>query len=1103
MPISVKISARPGKIVLLFIFGCATATALRAGGRAAHEGQKTPARAWQTTIQLPTYLVGPEDPNPPFRLVNSGNVYPYPMLDDLTDHREAKTYRAVILENEYLRATILPDLGGRLYSLYDKKAGRDVFYHNHVVKYGLVGLRGAWISGGIEFNFPNGHTTDTVSPVSTWWRNYPDGSATVWVGDVDQVSEMYWQVALTLRPGEGRLAQEVTLFNPTPVENLYWYWNNAAVPASDDMRFIYPMREVTPNSRTEFWTYPVWKGVDYSRYSEIPTPTEIFGVDVHRDFFGAYDRGSDFGVAHVADYRDVPGKKLWSWGVAGDGIIWTRLLTDNDGPYNEIQSGRFETQLNREFLAPHRKESWTEYWYPVQGLDSGFVAASKYLAMNVVFLPAARGFGEIRVSLSPTQSIDGASLTVSVDGRRIDTLNKLSIHALTAKVFSIPVHNIETARAKTSLEVADGSGEILLHWATAEPIDGNSDFASKVGSSPDAEQQGVQATFLRGLRAEKEGRYEDADRLNDDLLRSDPGYVDALRKLAVRSYRAADYVLAERYIEQAERQDDSDPETLYLKGVIERARDQLSLAEDALSKSLRLGISRPQVLTQLGEIALARKHYARAQGIFRQALLESPNDPLLKCDLAAALRLGGVLHQAGRAADDAVNSSPLYPVGRAEVWRIAAARATAAQVRSARQAWRDTAGDRLQGYLEAASWYWSLKDWASSDFILQAALADLQPQSISPMVYYYLAANARHEGSTARAEKYAARARKASYQRVFPNRLSDLAVLEEAVLSDPADALAKYLLGDFLFQYGRFAEATALWQSSVDAGFHDAVLYRNLAIDAWRVNHNLPQAAALFRKAVDHDPEDYRLYVNLDEIYAEQGTEQMERRERLFSQAPPDVLNHDPARLRYVLVLIEEGQFEKALALLEGHNFKPWEQGDDPRALFVQANLEQGRRALAASDFKGAQESFARALQYPANLGIGKPDRGNDGAAIYWLGLTLDKQGDAQGAERAWKVIEDERNESDLSKYYGSLALRADGHPDEAEEKMRQLADAPAAGRTGPMNYYVAGLADLARRRLPQAMEDFHKALEVNPQFWQAQIELERMENPGTAASSP
>ncbi len=228
------------------------------------QAQAAKVRVWSGTINIPTYVLGPEDPNPPFPLVNAHNIYPYTALDDLTDHREMKTYRAIYLENEYLKVTILPQMDGRVYSLYDKVNKREVLYRNNVIKYGMVGLRGAWISGGIEWNFPNGHTTDTVSPVASRFRQNPDGSATVVVGDMDQVSNMHWEVALTLRPGVAHLAAHVTLFNSTPLAKLYWWWANAAVPAREDMQFIYPMRLVNPHSHTQIWTYPIWKGVNYS-----------------------------------------------------------------------------------------------------------------------------------------------------------------------------------------------------------------------------------------------------------------------------------------------------------------------------------------------------------------------------------------------------------------------------------------------------------------------------------------------------------------------------------------------------------------------------------------------------------------------------------------------------------------------------------------------------------------------------------------------------------------------------------------------------------------------------------------------------------------------
>ncbi len=392
-------------------------------------------RGWQGTITIPTYELGPPDPNPPFALVNPHPVYPYPMLDDLGDQRGPKTWRAIYLENQYLKITILPELGGHVYSVYDKLHSREMLYRNRVIKYGLVGPRGAWIAGGIEFSFPFAHTTDTVSTVESALHQNADGSATAIVGAVDWVSKMYWQIALTLRPDTARLEEGVTLFNATPLNHLYLFWTNTAVPATDDLQYIYPMRETIsddPFAIVQSW--PVWEGVDQSWYKNDPSALAIFARDVHRDFFGAYYHQSNYGVVHVANFRQDPGKKLWSWGTSRSGRIWDTILSDDDGPYNEIQSGRFATQGYREFMEPHRVEQWTEYWYPVSGLDGGFVEATDQMALNVNFAGMGSGpsgpSGEVKLLLSPVVNIRNATVTVGLGASPLRTIPNIQLSPL-------------------------------------------------------------------------------------------------------------------------------------------------------------------------------------------------------------------------------------------------------------------------------------------------------------------------------------------------------------------------------------------------------------------------------------------------------------------------------------------------------------------------------------------------------------------------------------------------------------------------------------------------------------------------------------------------
>jgi len=1017
------------------------------------------------------------------------------MLDDLTDTRQTTTYKAIVLENEFLRATILPELGGRLYSLYDKASKREVFYRNRSIKYGLVALRGAWISGGIEFNFPNGHSTDTVSPVSSRFQVNSDGSATVFVGDVDQVSEMYWEVALTLRPGTARLEQHVRLFNPSPVEHLYWYWNNAAVRATEDARFIYPMRLASPGEGADLETFPAWHGADLSRYGSFHQPSELFGMGVDRNFFGVYYSDPDYGVVHFADHHEMTGKKFWTWGVAGDGTIWTDLLTDADGPYNEIQAGRFETQFNREVMPAQAEESWTEYWYPVRKLDGGFCEATSQFALNVLFTPTTGTSGEIRVSLSPTEHVTHASLVVSLDGKVKEILRDLSFDPALTRIFVIPAADIQLAKHKTSVDLLGVSGEQILHWNAAEPVDGNAEplVPARAAESkiPKQKDVSVEELYLSGLRDEKRGDRENAHRLFEEALKRDSNYIPALRKLAVEEYLGGDFDGAKEDIERAMQRSDSDAETLYEAGIIWRASGDTARARDFLWSAVRLDTSPAPALLQLGEIALSGNEYANAEALLRRALTYQPDNVLAQCDLSIALRLNGRPAEAVEVAARAVKTMPLYPLGLAEQWRLSALNHQPTKTdHSGTDERRHALEGRIQSYIEAGSWYWGLKDYDSSKFIFEAAVREFSSAELSPMVYYYLASCAHHRGHDEEATGYAAKARSSNLDRTFINRIADAEVLQETLLSNPDDTHAQYLLANYMFQHRRYEEAERLWLRARSLGLQYSVLYRNLGINAWKVKKSLDDAKSFYEKAIELAPQDYRLYVDLDEIDAQLGATEM--RTRLFANPPPGLLDHDSVRIRYIVLLMKQGDYDRALRLLGDHRFKPWEQGADVREIFVAAHIQKARLELASKNFAQAEAEIAQAFDYPANLGVGKPEKPSDAAAHYWLGEVRSEQGDREGASREWNALVDAAGGSDMSKYYAALALERLGRKEEGADRLSRLAEGPEAGRVGAHNYFVAGLAERHLGRELQAAKYLTQAVDINPSLWQAEGEFDQ-----------
>ncbi|HEX6773912.1 MAG TPA: DUF5107 domain-containing protein [Acidobacteriaceae bacterium] len=1042
-----------------------------------------PVHAWEGSITIPTYKLGPPDPNPPFPLVNEHPIYPYPMLDDLGERREPRSWRAIYLENQFLKITILPELGGHVYSVYDKLHHREMLYRNHVIKYGLVGPRGAWIAGGMEFSFPFAHTTDTVSTVSSTLHPNPDGSTTAFVGAVDWVSNMYWQIAITLRPGEARLEEGVTLFNATPLSHLYLFWTNTAVPASDDLQYIYPMRETISDDPFDIvQSWPLWKGVDQSWYRNNPGATAIFARDVKRSFFGVYYHQSNYGIVHVSDFREDPGKKLWSWGTAPSGRIWDTILSDSDGPYNEIQSGRFATQGYREFMEPGRIEQWTEYWYPVSDLDGGFVEATSQMALNVTFAN-----GQAKLLFSPVAALQNATVTVTIGDTPVRTIRDVQLTPLHPATFDVPLPDMDRARKKLHVSVKSSDGRTLLDWLAAEPIDGNPELNPLAGKPLAMPVEITSATpveqlYLEGVFLEKRGDTDAARRLYDHALARDPGFVPALLQQAFFHYRAADFVAAQRFVDRALARENENPLAFYAGGLIDRAQGDLARAADAFWSVIHYGpafapgLSLAPAYLQLGEIAIQQHNYAAAINLLQQAIDHDPANALALAALAAAQRLTGDRRAAAASSVKALAITPLLPYALAENWLDAAPAAT--------PQWTNTIGSDPQNYLAVAAWYHQLGDWSSSNAILHAAIASLPAQSLSPLLYYYLASNSREQHEPRRAAEFAAKATSLRIDQVFPNTLTDAAILTDALKQNTGDAHAAYALGNFLFAHARYDEAAALWSTALQHHFESAVLQRNLGVYQWHVKHHLDEAVGHYSRAIQISPTDYRLYDDLDNIYEQQGS--TAAREKLFAQAPAAILDRDTIRARHALFFLEQIQPDQALALLRNHRFKPWEGGVIIHNIYVRANMEKGRQALAAHQPAQAADVFRAAMEFPEDLGTGRPPDPDLSEQLYWLGIALDAQGKASDAKSAWQSAASQTAET--PSVFTALAYRKLGDQDHASKLLNELVQRATRPNATAHDLYTAALAQLSLGHKDEATHDLRRSLTLDPSLWEARV---------------
>src|SRR5213593_585506 len=430
-------------------------------------------RVWEGVLNLPAYEEGAPDPNPPFDQFATGRFnYPYTMRKEITDHRVEHRWRAIYLENEYLKCSVLPDLGGHIYTCIDKISGQPMFYANPSIKKAKIGYRGAWAAFGVEFNFPVSHNWVSMSPVDFAHAGHEDGSASVTVGNIDRVYGMEWSVELTLRPGSTVLEQHVILSNRSDVRHRFYWWNNAAVQVWDDSQIQYPMRFAAAHGFAEVQRWPVDpQGKDLSViHNQTDGPVSLFVHGSRENFMGVWHPRTNTGTAHFADYAELPAKKIWSWGVDAEGLDWRKALSDDNSAYVELQAGLLRNQETYAFLEPRQSISFTEYWMPVRDTKG----ISRANLAGVVHLD--RKGGKFISALNPNQPLTGAKLRI-LDGA-LNSLFETTADLSPEHTWS---HELAAPPArKLTFELRGADGRVLLRQREGE-YDWTPDSEIKVG----------------------------------------------------------------------------------------------------------------------------------------------------------------------------------------------------------------------------------------------------------------------------------------------------------------------------------------------------------------------------------------------------------------------------------------------------------------------------------------------------------------------------------------------------------------------------------------------------------------------------------------------
>jgi len=1009
-------------------------------------------------MKIPTYSTGPDDPSPPLWNLR---VYPYPMQTEITREKIVKTHRVIELENDYIKLLILPDLGGRILAALDKTNDNfDFIYHNHVIKPGLVALRGAWLSGGIEWNFPTlGHTVNTFSPVNAKVLKNADGSVTCVVGTEEWVRRMKWEVFITLFPDRSYFKTKIRLFNRTLTHNNGYFWVNAATHAWPDTRVVFPPAEYTyAGGRRSPRPWPIYEGRDVSWYKNTPYAHDYF-CGVPGDFNGAYNYEQDNGTAHYASRFESPGKKFWTWGTAPSGAIWENLLTDEDGQYIEIQAGRLPTQGDTWIFEPHLLEEWEEWWYPLKKMH-GFVKANPDAAVNL-----ERGEESVFVALNSTRRFLGAEIRLFRETNLVFS-EKLDISPGRFYRKRLPVKD-NTGIYR--LEFLDKSGRKIIDYSTEKPEIPPPEL--QPGFS-DVESQTAETAFLQGYYSIKHWNFEGA--MNDfkEALEMDPGLVPAMRWLGILYYKTGRTEEALALFDKVLKRDEDDHTARYYRSLSKKRLGIVRRLKDDLYTVSRRAAYRHLAPYLLAALELGDKKYSDAGVLLKKAIRNNPDDIKARVMLAAVERHLHNEKEAGILIEEALREDPISPLALFEkMWLTE--ESELGLLRADPEYYLEVAVD----YMEM-----NLLDDALRTLMLWGKEDEAREH---PIVDYYLGYLNDKLGNKDTAQKYFKKASTGRPDYVFPFRIETESVLRLALTYNHDDWKAYYYLGNLLCAKLRWEEGLECFEKAARYSPEFPVLYRNLGEIYWKKGNDFKKAEKMFEKAVSYSSDDFRLYVTLDELYA--VNRKQAEREKLYREAPSHVKKNFNYVLKRAQYFVDTDQSTNALEILKTHTFLPWEGWTRAREVYVLALLKRAHSYRKDADTKKALRDYFAAMEYPENLGTGKPFHPVFVRENYYIGLCNEELGKRDVAGRYFREVEKEKTGiASMNRYYKALALRKLGKAEEAERlltemKVRAEDLIRREGRVRAQYYLWASMACHALGDENQAKEYLVNALKRDP----------------------
>ena len=1024
-------------------------------------------RMEKKTITLPTYAPGGYDKTPVFytgRVYQGaqGRVYPYPMQDVLFDGKMDETYTYLTMENDWLTFGLLPEHGGHLLNLTDKKTGFETFYRQHVVKPALIGMLGAWISGGVEWNFPHHHRATTAMPID--WKLVKDkktGRKAIWIGETELRRRLKWSIGLSLLPDRAVLQAENVFMNRGPYVESMIYWANVSVHCGDDYQVIFPPScHLGFDHHKNFWTsFPIGpKKVDHqwlpSQRAKSADDVEgmidlswwrnftvesrsIFAMDPDNAWLAGYDHKKNMGTAHVSNRHITVGKKFFLWGNFPEAHVWDTVLTDSDGPYLELMVGCWsDNQPDYSWIDPYETRTVKQFWFPVKGIG-GVKNVTIDGAVNVERLEKKE---ELLVGFHSTRVVKGCTVTVRRGETPLFTEKNVALDPDTpwCKTVKVPA---DAKDQELTAALADADGKVFLTYTPVGP-DPHDPLPPKVANPKEPKDYAsAEEAYLTGLRLDQfHNGLIDPVPYYERALALDPGYSAAHVALATRLAKNAAFAQAEAHLRAAAarvtrnytRAKDAEPEYL-LAVVLEEqglAADAPAVraakfkeAEDLYWRATWRSTHARMAYAGLARLACLRGDWEEARARVDDALDRGAKEAKLHVLRAYVLRRLKDVTGSAKALRLAAAIDPLDAWGVAE--RAFLEDDGADAVRGA----GENRGLKAQALLETVSDYWDVGAWREVVALCDQAdalAAQEKPYKTegalplketvaacasyrNALFGYFAGAALARLGETEAAKARFARAAAQSTDYCFPNRHEEYAALKCAAALCPDHANTWYYLGNVEWNADQKDAARASWRKALALKGDHALALRNMGFalahpGTYFTNTGVPagvpseEAYAYYVKALAADPTNFRALEEMDKLAEKLGKGTAERLATMKTYRAT-AEKYDACILRMAYLFNEAGDYDASLAILTGRRFHVWEGGEGLLAPFVDALLLRGLGKMEAKDYAGAEADFRQALTYPENLQAGRPgDAGTEPKVRYYLAQCRKAQGDEKGA---------------------------------------------------------------------------------------------------------